>query len=559
MEIIFSKYSNERANQFKIRTDIGIDYKNEYAVYKMPLSVEANQHIAHIKEVYTELNEMCKDSIFKVNKYEKFGNGLKFEYIQGKTLQEMLDKYIINENYTGVVELINKYAQELYKLSNKTLFRISEEFREVFGEVNLPSSLRSIEVANIDIIFPNVIVNNFWHIIDYEWTFKFEVPINYIIYRAISCYTYTSDIGKRIGELGLYKLLGIKDLELLEYEQMENSFRLYILGNTVSSTTFYQNIRTQKNTLESILIEHNKKIDSNYKVQVFYDYGNGFSEENSQWIQPIKLEENSMNLMIDNLDRVKTIRIDPSEKECIIAIDGITAFDEKYYEVETSNNGFEIDLDVFLFTNKDPQLIVSKIKSGTKKIEVVFQMREALYKEVVGISKLINKAEKLAVEKEVALAEKVVNLTEKEIYKVRLGEIEATKKIVIDELQHIVEEQEGIIGEQKHVLEEQEGIIGEQKHVVENQKRRIEEQKLIINNQAERIYELETIECAGKRTIETLEISEKRLLELNKNSEETSEDLERKLEEQKKYINEIQHTKVWKMYRWYKKILKSER
>ena len=95
--IIYSKFSNERADKFKIRTDILIDDKGKKIVRKKPLTQEANIHIDSIYNSYNLLSEMYRDSNLEINKCYRTNDGIEIEYISGNTLEEELDKLLIKK------------------------------------------------------------------------------------------------------------------------------------------------------------------------------------------------------------------------------------------------------------------------------------------------------------------------------------------------------------------------------------------------------------------------------------------------------------------------------
>ena len=101
-----------------------------------------------------------------------------------------------------LVEKIKEYVSIIESGIGEKTFKSTEDFIKVFGDVNLPISLRAGEVNNIDLVFNNIIVGEKWNIIDYEWTFDFLIPFNYIIYRAVHYYIYSSSKRNELINLG---------------------------------------------------------------------------------------------------------------------------------------------------------------------------------------------------------------------------------------------------------------------------------------------------------------------------------------------------------------------
>lgn len=54
---IYSKYSNERAERFRIRTDIVLDVAGRKTVYKYAGTKAADPHVRRIEECFRQLQE----------------------------------------------------------------------------------------------------------------------------------------------------------------------------------------------------------------------------------------------------------------------------------------------------------------------------------------------------------------------------------------------------------------------------------------------------------------------------------------------------------------------
>jgi hypothetical protein len=78
----------------------------------------------------------------------------------------------------------------------------SKEFEAIFGKWKISENQDIIKVANVDLIFGNIFVNekDEFSLIDYEWVFDFAIPKNYVIWRSLSLFaTYHSiDLTKLI-------------------------------------------------------------------------------------------------------------------------------------------------------------------------------------------------------------------------------------------------------------------------------------------------------------------------------------------------------------------------
>ena len=157
-KIIYSKYSNERADQFKIRTDILEDLEGIKFVHKTALTSEAQSHINNIYTNYNLLSKQYKNSKICINKCCKIETGLEFEYVEGRTLTEELDELLFKENYMEIFERIKEYVSIIEAGIEKKSFQLTDDFINVFGKVNLPYSIKAAHINNIDLIFSNIII-----------------------------------------------------------------------------------------------------------------------------------------------------------------------------------------------------------------------------------------------------------------------------------------------------------------------------------------------------------------------------------------------------------------
>lgn len=81
--ILYTKFSNERSREFRIRTEIW-EEEGELLVKKMPEEPEAAGHIRHIYDSSLRLGEDLKGTGLFVNRCALDGEGLRFEYLRGR-------------------------------------------------------------------------------------------------------------------------------------------------------------------------------------------------------------------------------------------------------------------------------------------------------------------------------------------------------------------------------------------------------------------------------------------------------------------------------------------
>ncbi len=171
-KLLYEKLSNERNPRFNIITDI-VERDGQKLVIKRPYNQDSKEHIRKMYDCYRGLQETLQGSDFCVNETNLVGDNVECQFIEGSRLT--------SKDTADFVEAIRKaylpHAQE---------FVSTPEFEVVFGKVELPKGVLAAKYLDIDLIFDNIIVTDRgWEIIDYEWTFDFPIPINYLLYRGM--------------------------------------------------------------------------------------------------------------------------------------------------------------------------------------------------------------------------------------------------------------------------------------------------------------------------------------------------------------------------------------
>lgn len=365
----------DRAKAFATKTVITKDDNLVKAVYKYAVSDASRAHINRIFDIYIKLTSIYKENV-KVNKGILIENGIKLEYLEGISLEEILDKAFLSGENNAAVELIKQYIDKIINVLPKIKFDITDEFKKVFGDISFDekviNTLEATNVANIDAIFSNVIINNdIWNILDYEWTFEFPIPLNFILFRALNVYLYSSDRRRRLWNEGIMEKFGIDKNQQKLFAQMDFNFHKYVNGDRYSLSMSCDDIDKQK-----FIVDENSLNKKEGMVQVFIDSGKGYSEDNSYLQNSILDEEELFFLEILVPDNALNIRIDPADTYCM-------AYIKEFYGIDKNNNKMSIDYnnnynaicqDMFVYNTDDPQWIISNNNKTIKKICVKYSL-----------------------------------------------------------------------------------------------------------------------------------------------------------------------------------------
>lgn len=368
-KIIYSKFSSERAEKFQIRTDI-LKNGNDLYVRKVPTSKESFEHINHMRKTYDVSQDIFRNSFIQYNKCSLDGSFLYLEFVKGITLENLLLSYVEQNDLERVFSLINKFIDEIGRSFSKERFEQTDEFCEVFGSISIDKEMMASTYLDIDMIFSNIVIeNDKWYVLDYEWVFDFPVPFNFVVYRCIHQFGLVcSDINPQI-EQQLFSHFNIDEKEQEIYFSMELSFQNYVKGYRMSVDDFC----TEWN--QQYLIDENE-ILNRLSCQIFYDYGEGFKEEQSYRVDYENIHEKIMDLCIDVPEGIISVRVDPCDKKCLVNlvdIYGISLLDKRV-SIPFHSNGLAIEMNAIVFAVDDPIIYFDTENLDLKKLVVKFEV-----------------------------------------------------------------------------------------------------------------------------------------------------------------------------------------
>lgn len=378
-KIVYSKFSNERNRELAIRTEIVQDDDlHVRCVKKTPLYDEGAEHVLNMLTWEKMLADKYNHTNISINHGQRRENSVVFEYLEGKTLETVLDELYADGKYEELLVIFREYVDIIRKVNGEKSFRITDDFKKIFGELNLNKDLIAADVSNIDMVVGNIIIkDNRWNVIDYEWTFAFPIPVNFIIFRTIFYYVYATAKRESLKELGFYKMFDISDDERDAYLKMEESFQKFITRKIVPVRDMYNAISKGSISFQKLLNEQ-KDISEKNKVKVYFDYGNGFSEETAQWFYS---EERSgyQRIVVGIKPETKALRFDSAEQACLLYIDKIVGKADFTYEIGFQTKGMLIGKNGYLFDDSDPWISIQELREGT--YEVCFDFRKELIDE----------------------------------------------------------------------------------------------------------------------------------------------------------------------------------
>lgn len=362
-EILFVKYSVERAEKYRIRTEIVRRSDGTKVVRKIPYTTAAAEHVKKLKHWEEVLREQYAPLGISVNRCTLTEKGAEFEFLKGETLEDVLDGYLAREDLAGFISEVKAYAKKLEQLTDS-------------------------KAANVDLIFSNIIlVNGEWNIIDYEWTFEAEIPPRFLLHRAIVIY-FEQKKHLSLQSSDVCRMLGISEGEQQRFLEMEHQLQLYLLGDTKTMEALQQEYAGKVMDLKALLSRAHA-----LEMKVYRDFGQGFSEENAYVVEEAEDFYGRRRVTLTVPSGVTALRLDPCEEPCMVTVNRILGECGGSYELTLGHNGKSYENSI-LYTTSDPQLLISGIVPGTGQIHVDITVEKL--KEETGYvwMKLLQKAEK---------------------------------------------------------------------------------------------------------------------------------------------------------------------
>ncbi len=315
-QLIFSKYSNERSRRFAIRTDIMEEADKSRYVKKTALSPEGEKHVERIG-LWGKKLEALYGSFFFFNRGKVEEGSLYLEYVEGRTLEAVLDELCVKGETEKAAGMLREYLDKVKKMYSGERFIVTDSFREVFGGGAFSGEFSCGPITNIDMVCSNLVLGEKPTVLDYEWTFDFPIPCEFVLYRIIRyCQDPYSD-RKPLCNVDFYSAYGITE-ELGEiFLQMELKFQEYLTAGHVPMREMYQDMTPGNAPLQIVPTE---------ELQVFFDLGEGYTQENSRRY-PIK--ENKGAAKVSLPLGCKRIRLDPGDNPCAVSIVRLTIDGER--------------------------------------------------------------------------------------------------------------------------------------------------------------------------------------------------------------------------------------
>ncbi len=295
----FVKYSNDRAVDYAIRTEIHRTAEGEKSVRKYPLCEAAKDHVRQMAVAYENLKEKYEGGNLSINHCKLVEEGeelyAEFEFVEGTPLSELMDGCLEKDDLDGFHRYFKEYIERI---------GYNAEY----------------PVADFDLIFANILVDgDKWTLIDYEWTFGKPIDTRELAFRAIYCYILENEKREKLEHDRILQELEITETDAEGYRVQERDFQSFVTGKRMSMAQM-RDLIGYRLMVPQKWIDKYQDSESVNRVQIYEDTGNGCSEEASYFVKEAYQGENLIEFEIPVSGNVHILRIDPAMDSCMVKI-----------------------------------------------------------------------------------------------------------------------------------------------------------------------------------------------------------------------------------------------
>lgn len=394
-DLKYAKYSNDRAPEYAIRTEISVE-GNHKSVRKYALSKEAAEHIKSMEVAYIDLTRRFDGGQLEVNRCvrNESGTSIEFEFVEGITLEEILDACLENGQMDKFHSLFKEYLQRISYHEEQPVADYDLIFSNIMISPMLSQERKGITTA--EHLTLEEITSGIWTIIDYEWTFGRAMSAKEIAFRAVYCYILENEKRSTLNLDTIIETLGMTEQEAAAYREQEMEFQKFVTGS-------HKSMSEMRETIGYKIMEPQKWVhkfdDSSLKerIQIYEDRGNGYSEEDSYFVKDAYENETVIVLDLEMDGNVSMLRVDPAMDYCVVKFKELLFNDEEVKANRTNiiTNGKTLKDGSYVFATDDPNINIRLSNLNRKaqntltvKMELI-RLTEEVAKDMAGAVKRI--------------------------------------------------------------------------------------------------------------------------------------------------------------------------
>lgn len=294
----FVKYSNDRAPEYAIRTEIGKKEEKGFFVRKYPIGKAARAHVENMAAACAKLEEKYRGGRLEINKCRLLEGEepcAEFEFVRGRSLAGLLDECLKRGDQEAFYGYFQEYVQRI-------------GYNGAFP------------FTDLDLVFANILVDgDRWTLIDYEWTEGRAADVRELAFRAVYCYLLENGRRNRLDLKTVMEKLGITEIEANAFREAEAGFQSHVTGGRAAMTQLWERMGRRADVPQE-WIDRFQGGARVHRVQIYEDRGAGCSEEASYFVQDAYRGGNLIEMELALSGDVRVLRIDPAFVPCAVKI-----------------------------------------------------------------------------------------------------------------------------------------------------------------------------------------------------------------------------------------------
>lgn len=301
-DVKYVRYSNDRAPEYAIRTEIVMDSMGQAFVRKCALNEAAREHVRGMEVSCERLKERYQGGRLEINEClpgDEDGRSIRFAFEEGVPLSELMDGCLEKGDIEGFYGYFREYVER------------------IGYNCDYPA-------ADFDPVFSNILVDgDRWTLIDYEWTFGKPIETKELAFRAVYCYLLEDGKRDSLDLKRIQRELSVTEQEAEEYRGGEAQFQRFVTGDRPALQELRDKIGG-KVTSPRDWIDRYEDSSARNRVQIYEDRGSGFTEEGSYFVKDAYQGENLIELNLHVGADVRQLRVDPAFGSCIVKLQEVT-------------------------------------------------------------------------------------------------------------------------------------------------------------------------------------------------------------------------------------------
>lgn len=299
-KIIYEKKSNRRAEKFALETRICENEDLKRYVVKEATFPAGKEHVLEMQKHFMGLSSLFEGSEIGVLPCEVDEDAIIFPFIEGETLEEQVDRLVAQDRIREAKEIVSNYLETIRKVHSRNPFCETTDFQQVFGKFSWDKEYMAADVSDIDAVLDNVIVEDGKkYLIDYEWTFHFPIPVDFILFRILHYFVFRNVNSQVLMNHDFLYLLDYSEVETNRFLEMEANFQNYMSG-------------ADQGERNKVSVEEMRHLYDAKCGKVYFDFGRGYNERQTRNLD-LTMRDNVYQGKITIPQGVLSCRIDPLE------------------------------------------------------------------------------------------------------------------------------------------------------------------------------------------------------------------------------------------------------